>query len=183
MILSDIGRRVSPQLHQCRGIFFFSKRKNSRQICLPLRFTGFGSLADFGLGKILSFFFSLIDFTVFRVFFLDRKGFIFIFFFFSHHTVYFDHAITYLFFLTYVFLGFQWSKNVLKYCWKNLLQCRSCIILMEPQRSVCQIPVFRYGLLMRNRGYIEFETLEKQCWSYLRIIKTALNYFLQAFRT
>jgi hypothetical protein len=29
--------------------------------------------------------------------------------------------------------------------------------------SVCQIPVFRYGLLMRNRGYFEFETLEKQC--------------------
>jgi hypothetical protein len=26
---------------------------------------------------------------------------------------------------------------------------------------------FRYGLLMRNQGYIEFETLGKQCWSYL----------------
>jgi hypothetical protein len=41
--------------------------------------------------------------------------------------------------------------------------------------SVWQIPVFRYGLLMRNRGYIEFETLEKQRWSYLWNIKTALN--------
>jgi hypothetical protein len=30
---------------------------------------------------------------------------------------------------------------------------------------------------MRNREYIEFETLEKQCWSYLRSIKTAINYF------
>jgi hypothetical protein len=30
---------------------------------------------------------------------------------------------------------------------------------------------------MRNRGYIEFDTLEKQCWSYLRNIKTAINYF------
>jgi hypothetical protein len=27
--------------------------------------------------------------------------------------------------------------------------------------SVWPIPVFRYGLLMRNRGYIEFETLKK----------------------
>jgi hypothetical protein len=27
--------------------------------------------------------------------------------------------------------------------------------------SVCQIAVFRYGLLMRNRGYNEFEMLEK----------------------
>jgi hypothetical protein len=34
-----------------------------------------------------------------------------------------------------------------------------------------------YGLLMRNREYIEFETLKKQCWSYLRNIKTAINYF------
>jgi hypothetical protein len=33
--------------------------------------------------------------------------------------------------------------------------------------SVRQIPVFRYGLLMRYQGYIEFEKLEKQCWSYL----------------
>jgi hypothetical protein len=41
-------------------------------------------------------------------------------------------------------------------------------------RSVWQIPVFRYGLLMRNRGYIE---LEKQCWSYLRNIETAINFF------
>jgi hypothetical protein len=29
----------------------------------------------------------------------------------------------------------------------------------------------------RNRKEIEFETLEKQCWSYLRNIKAALNYF------
>jgi hypothetical protein len=49
--------------------------------------------------------------------------------------------------------------------------------------SVWQIPVFRYGLLMRNLGYIEFETVEKQ-WSYLRNIKTAINYFfLQMFST
>jgi hypothetical protein len=34
-----------------------------------------------------------------------------------------------------------------------------------------------YGLLIRNREYIEFETLKKQCWSYLRNIKTAINYF------
>jgi hypothetical protein len=32
---------------------------------------------------------------------------------------------------------------------------------------IWQIPVFRYGLLMQNRGYIEFEKLEKQCWSCL----------------
>jgi hypothetical protein len=31
---------------------------------------------------------------------------------------------------------------------------------------------------MRNRGYIEFETLDKPCWSYLRNIKTA-KLFLQ----
>jgi hypothetical protein len=30
---------------------------------------------------------------------------------------------------------------------------------------------------MRNQKEIEFETLEKQCWSYLSNIKTALNYF------
>jgi hypothetical protein len=34
-----------------------------------------------------------------------------------------------------------------------------------------------YGLLIRNRVYIEFETLKKQCWSYLRNIKRAINYF------
>jgi hypothetical protein len=28
---------------------------------------------------------------------------------------------------------------------------------------------------MRNRGYFEFETLEKQCWSYLRNMETAIN--------
>jgi hypothetical protein len=28
---------------------------------------------------------------------------------------------------------------------------------------------------------IEFETLEKQCWSYLRNIKTAINYFYKHF--
>jgi hypothetical protein len=31
---------------------------------------------------------------------------------------------------------------------------------------------------MRNRGYIEFEKLEKQCWSFVRNINTAINYFL-----
>jgi hypothetical protein len=37
--------------------------------------------------------------------------------------------------------------------------------------------VLRYGLLRRNRGYIEFEILEKQCWSYLGKIKAAINDF------
>jgi hypothetical protein len=32
-------------------------------------------------------------------------------------------------------------------------------------------------LLIRNREYIEFETLKKQFWSYVRNIKTAINYF------
>jgi hypothetical protein len=41
-----------------------------------------------------------------------------------------------------------------------------------------QIPVFRYSLLMRKaRGYIEFETLEKQCWSYLRTIRCSNKLF------
>jgi hypothetical protein len=44
--------------------------------------------------------------------------------------------------------------------------------------SVWKIPVFHYyGLLIINREYIEFETLKKQFWSYLRNIKTAINYF------
>jgi hypothetical protein len=43
--------------------------------------------------------------------------------------------------------------------------------------SIWQIPVFRYDLLRRNLGYIEFEMLEKQCWSYLRNIERAINYF------
>jgi hypothetical protein len=33
-------------------------------------------------------------------------------------------------------------------------------------------PSFRHGLLMRNQGFIEFEMLEKQCWSYQRQQKT-----------
>jgi hypothetical protein len=41
--------------------------------------------------------------------------------------------------------------------------------------SVRKIPVFRYSLLMRIRGYIEFEPSEKQCWN-LWNIKTAVNY-------
>jgi hypothetical protein len=40
-----------------------------------------------------------------------------------------------------------------------------------------------YCFLMRNRGHIEFETLGKQCWSYKRNIKTAINYFYKMFRT
>jgi hypothetical protein len=36
-------------------------------------------------------------------------------------------------------------------------------------------------LLMRNQGNIEFETLENQCWSYLRNIQTAINYFYKHF--
>jgi hypothetical protein len=47
--------------------------------------------------------------------------------------------------------------------------------------SVWQIPVFLYGLLRRNWGYIEFEMLEKQCCSYLRNIKTAINYVCKRF--
>jgi hypothetical protein len=43
--------------------------------------------------------------------------------------------------------------------------------------SVWQIKVFQCDLLMRNWGYIECETWEKQCWSYLRNIRTAINYF------
>jgi hypothetical protein len=39
-------------------------------------------------------------------------------------------------------------------------------------------PVFRLGLLIRTQGYIEFETLENQCRSNLRNIKTAINYFV-----
>jgi hypothetical protein len=51
---------------------------------------------------------------------------------------------------------------------------RSDIFRLE-NLSVWQIPVFLYGLLMRNRGYIEFDTLEKQCWAYLG--NKATNYF------
>jgi hypothetical protein len=40
--------------------------------------------------------------------------------------------------------------------------CESIPLRLE-NLSVWQIPVFRCGLLMRNRGYIEFEMLEKQC--------------------
>jgi hypothetical protein len=43
--------------------------------------------------------------------------------------------------------------------------------------------VLRNSLLMRNRGYIEFEMLEKQCFSYLRKIMTAINYFLPTYCT
>jgi hypothetical protein len=58
-----------------------------------------------------------------------------------------------------------------------------CDIFRPKNLSIWQISVFRYGLLMRNRGYIKLETLNKQCWPYLRNIKTAINYFLQTFRT
>jgi hypothetical protein len=37
---------------------------------------------------------------------------------------------------------------------------RSDIFRLE-NLSVWQIPVFRYGLLIRNRGYIEFENIVK----------------------
>jgi hypothetical protein len=54
-------------------------------------------------------------------------------------------------------------------CWKAGAEATS----LDWKISVFgQIPVFRYSLLMRNRGYIDFEMLEKQCWSYLRNIKT-----------
>jgi hypothetical protein len=58
-----------------------------------------------------------------------------------------------------------------------------CDIFRLENLSVWQFLVFCNGLLMRNRGYIEFETLEKQCWSYLRNIKPATNYILQTFCT
>jgi hypothetical protein len=50
--------------------------------------------------------------------------------------------------------------------------------------SVWQIPVFCYGLLMRNQGYIEFETLEKTVLALITSaenIKTAINYFYNCF--
>jgi hypothetical protein len=59
----------------------------------------------------------------------------------------------------------------------TLLHSGSDICRLE-NLSVEQIPVFCYGWLMRNWGYIEFETLEKLCWSYLRNIKTTINYFV-----
>jgi hypothetical protein len=34
---------------------------------------------------------------------------------------------------------------------------------------------------MKNRGYIEFDMLEKQGWSYLRNIKIAINFFFKRF--
>jgi hypothetical protein len=44
--------------------------------------------------------------------------------------------------------------------------------------SAEQIPVCYYGFLMRNRGYIlRLKRWGKQCWSYLRNIMTAINYF------
>jgi hypothetical protein len=57
----------------------------------------------------------------------------------------------------------EWNIFFLKrHLWTGKYQC-------------LQITVFCYGLLMRNRGYIEFETLEKQCWSYLRNIKRTFS--------
>jgi hypothetical protein len=35
----------------------------------------------------------------------------------------------------------------------------------------------------KSRIYIEFETLEKQCWLHPRNVKTVINYVLQLFRT
>jgi hypothetical protein len=51
--------------------------------------------------------------------------------------------------------------------------------------SIWQIPVFSQRLADEKSSIccIEFETLEKQCWSYLRNIETAVNNFLQMFRT
>jgi hypothetical protein len=48
---------------------------------------------------------------------------------------------------------------------------------LEAKSLDWKISVFCYSLLMRNRGYIEFEMLEKLCCSYLRNITTAVNYF------
>jgi hypothetical protein len=43
------------------------------------------------------------------------------------------------------------------------------------------VPLLRLADKKSRIPYIEFETLKKQCWSYLRNIKTAINYFLQTF--
>jgi hypothetical protein len=50
-------------------------------------------------------------------------------------------------------------------------------ISLDWKVSVVGNSVFRYGLLMRSPGDIEFERLEKQCWSYLRNVETAINHF------
>jgi hypothetical protein len=73
-----------------------------------------------------------------------------------------------------------WKRYFWGYGLKMFVEYRRDIFRLE-NLNVCQLPVFRYGLLMRNRGYIEFETLEKQCWSYIRNIKTAVNYFYTYF--
>jgi hypothetical protein len=41
--------------------------------------------------------------------------------------------------------------------------------------TVWKVPVFRCNLLIRNRGYIELET--SVSWSFIKNIKTAINYF------
>jgi hypothetical protein len=43
--------------------------------------------------------------------------------------------------------------------WPQKIQTNRSDIFRLENLSVWQILVFRYGLLMRNRGYIEFETL------------------------
>jgi hypothetical protein len=48
-------------------------------------------------------------------------------------------------------------------CFKKIEKESRSDIFRPEYLSVWQIPVFRYSLLMRNRGYIEFETFEKQC--------------------
>jgi hypothetical protein len=60
---------------------------------------------------------------------------------------------------------------------EKIIKWASSDIFRLENLSVWQIPVFRHSLLTRNPGYIEFEMLEKQWWSYLRNIKTAINYF------
>jgi hypothetical protein len=39
------------------------------------------------------------------------------------------------------------------------------------------VPLLRLADKKSSIQYMELETLKKQCWSYLRNIKTAINYF------
>jgi hypothetical protein len=69
-------------------------------------------------------------------------------------------------------------SNVLSALFFSHSNIRSDIFRLE-NLSVWQFPVLRYSLLMRNQGYIEFETLKKPHWLYLRNTKTAINYLFK----
>jgi D-mannonate dehydratase len=60
----------------------------------------------------------------------------------------------------------QWIKQYNVAMFSDLKAANTCTcswtdIFRLENLSVWQIPVFCYGLLMRNRGYIQLETLEK----------------------